>query len=177
VSGQTGLFTQGIIETLIAGCEQPVILPLSNPSKQIEATPEQLIKWTKGQTIVATGSPFKPVDYAGQRYIIPQCNNSYIFPGFGLAVVAAKIRHISDEMLVVASEVLAKASPALVKKNGPLLPDLSEIGALSKDIAFAVAKIGQEQGLAATMSDDDLRTAIEQQFWLPEYRDYKRANV
>jgi len=177
VSGQTGLFTQAIIETLITGCEQPVILPLSNPSKQIEATPEQLISWTKGQAIVATGSPFKPVEYAGQNYIIPQCNNSYIFPGFGLAVVAAKIRHISDEMLVVASEVLAKASPALVMQNGPLLPDLAEIGALSKDIAFAVAKIGQAQGLAATMTDEDLWTAIEQQFWLPEYRDYKRANV
>ena len=91
--------------------------------------------------------------------------------------MAAKIRHISDEMLVVASEVLAKASPALVRQNGPLLPDLAEIGTLSKDIAFAVAKMAQEQGLAATMSDEDLWTAIEQQFWLPEYRDYKHANV
>jgi len=177
VSGQTSLFTQAIIETVLVGCEQPIILPLSNPSKQIEATPEQLINWSKGQAIVATGSPFKPVEYAGQSYIIPQCNNSYIFPGFGLAVVAAKIRHISDEMLVVASEVLAKASPALVNPQQALLPNLAEIGALSKDIAFAVAKIAQQQGLAATMSDDDLRISIEQQFWVPEYRVYKRANI
>ena len=67
-------------------CSQPIILPLSNPSKQIEATPEQLIEWSQGQAIIATGSPFKPVEYQGATHIIPQCNNSYIFPGFGLAV-------------------------------------------------------------------------------------------
>jgi len=173
VSGQTGLFNKAIIETLAANCERPIILPLSNPSKQIEATPEQLIHWTKGQAIVATGSPFNPVDYAGQQYVIPQCNNSYIFPGFGLAVVAAKIRHISDEMLIVASEILAAASPALSNSQAALLPNLAQIGELSKDIAFSVAKMAQKQGLAPILTDEDLRLAIEQQFWEPEYRTYK----
>ena len=173
VSGQTGLFTQAIIETLVMGCQRPIVLPLSNPSKQIEATPEQLIHWTKGQAIVATGSPFSPVEYAGHHYVIPQCNNSYIFPGFGLAVVAAKIKHISDEMLIVASEILADASPALNNEDGALLPSLAMIGELSKKIAFAVAKTAQKQGLAALSTDDDLRLAIEQQFWLPVYRRYK----
>jgi malate dehydrogenase (oxaloacetate-decarboxylating) len=176
VSGQTGLFTQTIIESMLASCDSPIILPLSNPSKQIEATPEQLLTWTNGQAIIATGSPFKPVKYAGQNYIIPQCNNSYIFPGFGLAVVAAKIRHISDEMLVVASEVLAKASPASTHKEDSLLPRLADIAQLSKDIAFAVSQVAFEQGLAEPMTDEGLKASIEAQFWVPEYREYKRIS-
>jgi malate dehydrogenase (oxaloacetate-decarboxylating) len=175
VSGQAGLFTQAIIATMLSACDAPIILPLSNPSKQIEATPEQLIKWTKGSAIVATGSPFDPVDYGGRSYIIPQCNNSYIFPGFGLAVVAANIRHISDEMLVAASEVLAKASPASLNKDDALLPKLSDIGQLSKVIAFSVSKIAFEQGLAEPMNDAALNAAIEAQFWLPEYREYRQV--
>ena len=174
VSGQSGLFTQRIVETMLAACDSPIILPLSNPSKQIEATPEQLLTWTKGQAIIATGSPFQPVEYAGQSYIIPQCNNSYIFPGFGLAVVAAKIRHISDEMLVVASEVLAKASPSVSgNREMSLLPHLSDIAQLSKEIAFAVSQVAFEQGLAEFMTDDALTASIETQFWLPEYREYE----
>ena len=176
VSGQTGLFTEAIINMLMLGCEQPVILPLSNPSKQIEATPEQLISWSKGRALIATGSPFKPVTYEGQTYNIPQCNNSYIFPAFGLAVVAAKIQHISDEMLVAASEVLATASSSVGNQEEVLLPNLADIGELSKEIAFAVGKVAQEQGLAAKMSNEALRTAIELEFWVPKYREYKPAS-
>ena len=173
VSGQLGLFTEAIIKTMMQSCSHPIILPLSNPSKQIEATPEQLIEWTEGQAIIATGSPFKPIEYRGVIHKIPQCNNSYIFPGFGLAVVSAKIRLISDEMLLVAGEVLAESSPAIHNGEGGLLPKLSEIGELSKKIAFAVAKKAQEQGYADAMTDEQLQQAIEDNFWLPEYRMYK----
>lgn len=175
VSGQAGLFTQGLIETMSANCERPIILPLSNPSRQIEATPEQLLNWTKGRAIIATGSPFKPVEYKGQQYVIPQCNNSYIFPGFGLAVVAGGISRVSDEMLVVASEQLAQASPILRTGQGALLPELTEIANLSKKMAFAISKIGQQQNVAPKMTDDELVAAIEKQFWLPDYRKYTRV--
>ena len=93
-----------------------------------------------------------------------------------MAVVAAKIRHISDEMLVVASEVLAKASPAAINKQDALLPKLADIGQLSKEIAFAVSQVAFEQGLAESMTDEALRAAITVQFWLPEYREYKRVS-
>jgi len=175
VSGQAGLFSQSLIENMASYCERPIILPLSNPSRQIEATPEQLLHWTKGLAIIATGSPFKPVEYQGQQYIIPQCNNSYIFPGFGLAVVAGGIRRVTDEMLVVASEQLAKASPVLKTGQGALLPPLTEIANLSKKMAFAISKVGQQQNVAEKMTDDDLIDAIEKQFWLPEYRKYTRV--
>jgi malate dehydrogenase (oxaloacetate-decarboxylating) len=177
VSGQPGLFTESVIKTMVQGCAQPIIFPLSNPSRKIEATPQQLIEWTDGQAIIATGSPFDPIEYKGNSYIIPQCNNSYIFPGFGLAVIAGKISRISDEMLMVASEVLAQASPLATTGEGSLLPPLTEIAELSKKIAFAVAKLAQQQGFADQMTDHELSDAIENNFWLPEYREYKRVSA
>ncbi|NOQ81537.1 MAG: oxaloacetate-decarboxylating malate dehydrogenase [Methylophaga sp.] len=175
VSGQAGLFTETVIKTMLQGCEQPIIFPLSNPSKKIEATPQQLLEWTEGQAIIATGSPFEPIEYLGKTYVIPQCNNSYIFPAFGLAVIAGKINRISDEMLIVASEVLAGAAPIVATGKGSLLPPITDIAELSKKMAFAIVKVGQQQGLAEELTDQELIATIEQNFWLPEYRQYKKV--
>ena len=100
VSGQAGLFTEQVIKAMKQGCDLPIVFPLSNPSRQVEARPEQVIEWTDGQVIIATGSPFQPVEYKGKTFVIPQCNNSYIFPGVGLGVLAVKSSRISDEMLM-----------------------------------------------------------------------------
>ena len=176
VSGQPGLFTQQLIETMFEHCEHPIIFPLSNPSKRVEATPEDIIVWTQGKALVATGSPFQPVFYQGKTYPIAQCNNSYIFPGIGLAVVAAEIKRINNDMMMVASEVLATASPMMSDASGALLPPLNEVGKLSKAIAYAVAQYAQQQGLAPGMSEQELRSRIEECFWLPRYRDYRRVS-
>ena len=176
VSGQPGLFTEEVIRALKQNCPLPIIFPLSNPIKQIEATPEQLIKWTEGHVIIATGSPFEPVKYNGKRYPIAQCNNSYIFPGLGLAVVTANINHISDEMLMIASETLALSSPLANGESDELLPPLTAIVKLSKEIAFAVAKVAYQQNLALAMSDEMLFAKIERNFWQPEYRPYRRTS-
>jgi len=141
VSGQAGLFTEEVIKAMKSHCELPIIFPLSNPSRQVEATPTQVINWTEGKVIVATGSPFDPVEYKGKKYPVAQCNNSYIFPGIGLGVVAANISRVTDEMLLVASETLASASPLANKESNELLPPLTAIAQLSKDIAFEIAKI------------------------------------
>jgi len=175
VSGQAGLFTETVIKTMLQGCNQPIIFPLSNPSKKIEATPQQLLEWTDGQAIIATGSPFEPIEYKGKTHSIPQCNNSYIFPAFGLAVIAGKLSRISDEMLIVASEVLAAAAPIVRAGEGSLLPPLTEITELSKKMAFAIVKVGQQQGVAIEISDQALTEEIEQNFWLPEYRSYQKV--
>lgn len=177
VSGQAGLFTEEVITTMHSHCEKPIIFPLSNPSRQVEATPEQVINWTQGQAIVATGSPFAPVDYKGNLYPVAQCNNSYIFPGLGLGVVAANINRITDEMLMVASETLAQASPLANTGVGELLPPITEIASLSKEIAFEVAKVAYAQGLALEISDEQLRAKIDRNFWQPEYRDYRRISI
>lgn len=177
VSGQAGLFTKEIIKAMKSHCELPIIFPLSNPSRQVEATPEQVIQWTQGQVIIATGSPFSPIQYQGKTYPIAQCNNSYIFPGIGLGVVAANINRITDEMLMVASETLAAVSPLANTGAGELLPPLTGIADLSKKIAFAVAKVAFTQKLALEISDEQLKAKIEQNFWHPEYRQYRRSSI
>jgi malate dehydrogenase (oxaloacetate-decarboxylating) len=176
VSGQPGLFTEEVIRAMKKNCLVPIIFPLSNPIKQVEATPQQVIEWTDGEVIVATGSPFPPVEYKGKTYPIVQCNNSYIFPGLGLGVVSANISRVTDEMLMVASETLAQASPLANTGEGELLPPLTFIAELSKKIAFAVAKVAFQQNLALVISDEMLAAKIERNFWQPEYRDYRRIS-
>jgi len=177
VSGVAGLFTEQVIRAMKAHCDLPIVFPLSNPIKQVEATPEQIISWTDGQAIVATGSPFEPVQYKGKVFPVAQCNNSYIFPGLGLGVVAANVSRITDEMLMIASKTLAEASPLANTGDGELLPPLTEIANLSKKIAFGVAKIAFDQGLALRIDDESLTAKIERNFWQPEYRDYKRISI
>lgn len=177
VSGQAGLFSEEVIKAMKQHCDKPIIFPLSNPSRQVEATPSQVINWTEGSVIIATGSPFDPVEYQGELFPVAQCNNSYIFPGIGLGVISANISRITDKMLQVASETLAAASPLANTGKGELLPPLTQIAQLSKEIAFAIAKVAYEQDLALELSDTDLLAKIEQNFWNPEYRQYKRTSV
>lgn len=176
VSGQPGLFTEQVIRAMQQHCDIPIIFPLSNPSRQVEARPEQVIEWTDGKVVIATGSPFAPVQYQGRTYPIAQCNNSYIFPGIGLGVLASKARLISDEMLMAASNALADASPLARGDSEDLLPPLTKITQLSKAIAFAVAKVAMEQGLALTLTDEALLERIEKNYWKAEYRAFKRIS-
>jgi len=177
VSGQAGLFSEAIITAMQQHCERPIIFPLSNPSRQVEATPTQVINWTKGKVIIATGSPFDAVEYQGQTYPVAQCNNSYIFPGIGLGVISANISSITDEMLQVASETLASASPIANTGKGALLPPLTEIAQLSKAIAFAIAKVAIDEKLALPLPDDELKAKIDRNYWQAEYRQYRRISI
>lgn len=177
VSGQPGLFTEQVIRAMASSHENPIIFPLSNPSKQVEAHPSDVLAWTQGRAIIATGSPFGSVEYDGQQYVIPQCNNSYIFPGIGLGAIAIKAKRITDEMLMAASETLASSSPLANDGKGSLLPPLTEIESLSKRIAFAVAKVAIAQGEALEFSDEDIIKAIDNNYWHPEYRNYKRVSI
>ena len=176
VSGAAGIFTEQVVHAMKKHCKVPIIFPLSNPSKQIEARPEQIIEWTRGEVIVATGSPFAPIEYQGDTYPIAQCNNAYIFPGVGLGVIASRSRRVTEEMLSVASHTLAEASPLANSGTGGLLPDLTDLANLSKKIAFNVGKIAQEQGHALEIPDDELKKRIESNFWIPTYREYKRVS-
>ncbi len=177
VSGQAGLFNEQVITAMKSHCDMPIIFPLSNPSRQVEATPNQVVNWTKGQVIIATGSPFEPVEYEGKTFPIAQCNNSYVFPGIGLGVVAANISRITDDMLQVASETLAKASPLANNESDELLPPLTAIAQLSRDIAFAIAQVAFRENLALPMSDEELLAKIERNFWKPIYRQYRRTSI
>ncbi len=175
VSGQPGLFTQEIIKTLAENCERPIVLPLSNPTSRVEATPADIIQWTDGKALIATGSPFAPVNYQGKIYNICQCNNSYIFPGIGLGVVASHATRVTDNMLMTSSEALADCSPMLNDPEADLLPELDTLQEVSKKIAFRVAKAAMQDGVAPIVSDELLLESIERNFWKPEYRTYKRV--
>ncbi|CED71719.1 NAD-dependent malic enzyme [Aliivibrio wodanis] len=175
VSGAPGLFSKEVIQEMHKHCERPIVFPLSNPTSRVEATPNDIIRWTDGQALVATGSPFDPVTHNGQTYPIAQCNNSFIFPGIGLGVLAIKATRVSDEMLQESSRALAECSPLAINGSGALLPPLEEIHTVSKKIAFAVAKKAIEQGYALEITDEALHQKIDQYFWKPVYRRYKRT--
>ena len=175
VSGQPGLFTEEVIRTLAENCEHPIVLPLSNPTSRVEAVPADIIHWTNGKALIATGSPFAPVNYQGKTYNISQCNNSYIFPGIGLGVIAVQATRVTDNMLIASSNALADCSPKLQNIDADLLPDLNELQQVSKIIAFKVAKAAIEDGVAPAISDELLQQRLEENFWKPEYRHYKRV--
>ncbi|EWH02182.1 NAD-dependent malic enzyme [Halomonas sp. BC04] len=176
VCGQKGIFTEEVVRAMHAGCERPLIMPLSNPTSRAEATPWDVLNWTDGQALVATGSPFQPVVYDGRTYPIAQCNNAYIFPGIGLGVVASGAKRVTDAMLMAASRALAREAPLVKEGEGALLPALSQIRELSKAIAFDVAAQAQGEGVALKTDGIKLRQVIERNSWKPEYRRYRRRS-
>lgn len=176
VSGVAGLISESVIKAMYHSCEKPIVLPLSNPTTKVEVLPSDVIRWTEGHAVVATGSPFDPVEFNGVKHNIAQCNNSYIFPGVGLGVIASKAKRISAKMFMAASGALAKCSPLLKGEGKDLLPALSDIKSVSLIIALDVAKQAIAEGFAQPMSEEKLKQKIEANFWEPEYREYRRRS-
>ncbi len=174
VSTQKGAFTEEIIKTMSSYCKHPLILPLSNPNHHCEANPEDIIKWSEGRAIFATGSPFPPVEYENKLYPVAQCNNVYIFPGVGLASISFGIKKITEKMFVAAGQELSNHSPMLIDSQASLFPSFKELGAISKEIALAVGKMAIEEGVAPFYSEEEMRALIEKNTWTPEYPMYKR---
>ena len=176
VSGQKGLFTQEVIESLCANTENPIVLPLSNPTSRVEATPQEVMNWSRGRAIIATGSPFANTTFNGQSFEVSQCNNSYIFPGIGLGVLAARATGISDNMLMAASQALADISMEYEKAPGAILPPIKVIKEISEKIAYEVALQAVEDKLALPITAENLQRRLKANFWLPEYRNYRRTS-
>ena len=171
VTGVRGLFTEDVIRAMADGDDHPLIMPLSNPLTRAEATAEDVLTWTKGTALVATGSPFDPVTINGVTHKIAQSNNSYVFPGVGLGVVASKATRVSDNMFMAAAEALA-ASVKTTDVHEGILPPLAEVRSVSRRIAVAVAKQAQDDGLAPATTAAELEQAIDAATWQPEYRSY-----
>ena len=166
-STQPGVFTEPIITEMAAHTARPVIMPLSNPTSHSEAKPADLITWTGGRALIATGSPFPPVTYDGVDYQIAQANNALIFPGLGLGVTVARARRVSDRMLAAAARALAGLSGAAAP-GAPLLPLVTSLRAVSAAVAVAVARAAQAEGLAQATLDDPARQVAEA-MWVPAY--------
>jgi malate dehydrogenase (oxaloacetate-decarboxylating) len=168
-SGQPGTFTEVIVREMAEHAPRPIIFPLSNPTSRAEATPADLIEWTDGRAVIATGSPFDDVSYGGRRFPIAQCNNSYVFPGLGLGVLAVGAQRVSDAMFMAAAYALADCSPARHDPDGLLLPPLSESRRVSRTIALAVAAAAQDGGLAAPCEPAERERLIDVKMWQPRY--------
>ena len=170
VSMQAGAFTEDVVRAMAAGCERPVIFPLSNPTSRSEARPQDLTNWTDGRALIGSGSPFPPVEWAGALRPVDQTNNSYIFPGIGLGVLAVNARRISDGMFMAAARALAAMSPALGGQSERLLPPVESLRDVAVHVAIAVAEQAVREGLG-TMPDD-LAAAVNAQVWEPEYPEF-----
>jgi malate dehydrogenase (oxaloacetate-decarboxylating) len=164
-----GAFTEPIVREMARKVERPMIFPLSNPTTRSEASPEDLIRWTGGRALIATGSPYLPVHYEGRTIPIAQCNNVFIFPATGLGVVASGARRVTDGMMLAAARALGEHSPARTDRNGSLLPALRDVRAVARTIATAVGLEAQRAGLAPATSPEELRRRVDAAQWTPEY--------
>jgi malate dehydrogenase (oxaloacetate-decarboxylating) len=167
-----GAFSETIVREMARKIERPVIFPLSNPTANSEANAEDLIRWTDGRALVATGSPFAPVHYGGRKIPIAQCNNVYIFPAIGLGVVASGARRVTDPMMLAAARALAANSPALKDSSASLLPPLTNLRRVAAKIALAVGTQAQKDGVAAKLGEDELRQRLTAAQWTPTYPSY-----
>lgn len=174
VSGQTGAFTVDIVEAMAARIERPVIFPLSNPTSRSEATPDDLLKWTHGRALIGTGSPFPPVTYNNQSIPIDQTNNSYIFPGMGLGIMAVHARRVTDTMFMASAKALAQLSPAATGKGQRLLPRVEDLRLVSVHVADAVARQAMMDGVAEKLPDEVIAQRITDFVWDPVYKPYRQ---
>ena len=171
-SGQRGAFTEEVVREMARHVDRPVIFPLSNPTSRSEATPTELFNWTDGRALIATGSPFPPVNYAERLIRIGQCNNAFIFPGVGLGVIASGARRVTDAMFSAAARVLSEFSPAVNDPDGPLFPGLENVREISYHVALAVGTEAVRIGLTST-TIDSLESTIADKMWTPQYRPLK----
>jgi malate dehydrogenase (oxaloacetate-decarboxylating) len=170
-----GAFTEPIVREMARKTGRPVIFPLSNPTAHSEAAAEDLIRWTEGRALIATGSPYEPVKYNGRTIPIAQCNNVFIFPAVGLGVVASGARRVTDGMMLAAARVLGEYSPARTDPSGSLLPRLRDVRAVARAIATAVGLEAQRAGVAPKTSPEQLRDRIAATQWTPAYPSLARS--
>jgi malate dehydrogenase (oxaloacetate-decarboxylating) len=173
VSGQAGAFTEPVVRAMAQGVERPVIFPLSNPTSRSEATPQQLVEWTDGRVLIGTGSPFAPVSWKGRTIHIDQTNNSYVFPGVGLGVLAVAARRVTDAMFMAAAKAVAAMSPARLDKSAPLLPQVDCLREVSVAVAKEVALQAQADGVAEACDAVELEKRIRSMVWEPRYLPYE----
>jgi malate dehydrogenase (oxaloacetate-decarboxylating) len=173
-STQPGSFTETIVRAMAAGCERPIILPLSNPTRLSEAVPADLIRWTDGRALVATGSPFEPVTHDRVTYVIGQANNALVFPGLGLGAVVARASRVTDHMIFAAAEAVAGLVDATTP-GASLLPQINDVRETSVAVALAVASAARGDGVARAPLEPDLEAQVRRTMWEPVYRPVRPA--
>jgi malate dehydrogenase (oxaloacetate-decarboxylating) len=172
-SAQPGAFSQEIIENMSAHCERPIVFPLSNPDEKCEAKPSEILNWSEGRALIATGTAFPAVQYQNRLVDIAQCNNALVFPGIGLGILAVDASRLTRDMIWAATEALSEFAPSKKDSFQPLLPSLDSAKEVAKHIAVRVAEMAIKQGLAQKNHDLDLPKLIEDIYWEPRYHPFR----
>ena len=174
LSGQGGLFGKELVRQMGEGVHHPVIMPMSNPTHCTEVTPADALDWSGGRALVATGSPFAPVDYGGEVRHVGQANNMYVFPAMGLGSLAVGARRVTDGMFLAAAEALADCVSDEVAAGGSLFPPIEEVRSVSRTLALAVGEEARREGLAME-TDSPIEQLVDDMMWWPEYLPYRPA--
>lgn len=172
-SGQPGAFTEEMIRAMAEHTAVPVVMPLSNPTDKTEAAPADILAWTGGRALIATGSPFAPIDTAGATHVFGQANNVFIFPGLGLGTIISETREITDELFLVAARTLAAHVSDERLASGSLYPSAGDLREVSRAIAIEVARYAREAGSGRGYRDDQLEAAVDAAIWYPAYVPYR----
>ena len=173
VSGQAGAFAEQAVREMAKHTARPVIFPLSNPTSRSEATPQDLMDWTEGRALIGTGSPFEPVNFGGSKIRIAQTNNSYIFPGLALGIVASRAKRVTDTMVKAAAQELVRHLPTQTDRNASLLPPISQARELGRSIGVAVGRQAIRDGQAQVTDEDALNRELQANIWEPVYVPYE----
>jgi malic enzyme len=176
-TGVGGTFDEAVLRAMAAGTGRPIVLPLSNPTSVSEATPVDVLRWTDGRALVATGSPFDAVEVDGVRREVGQANNVFVFPGLGLGAIAAEAGAITDRMFLLAARTLAAAVTDARLAVGALYPPVGDLRQVTRAIAIGVAREAIASGLARISPDADIDAVIDDAMWWPAYAPYRSARV
>jgi malic enzyme len=169
-SGEPGTFTEEVIREMGKHVERPIVFPMSNPTSKAEAKPADVVRWTEGRALVATGSPFEPFEHEGRRHVFGQGNNAFVFPGVGLGVILSEAREVTASMFSVAADQLAREIHQEDLESGSLFPSTSQIRRVTARIAEAVVKEAREAGVAARVFEDaEIPGAVAGAMWDPRY--------
>jgi malate dehydrogenase (oxaloacetate-decarboxylating) len=177
VTAKRGLFSDSILRQVAKNTDRPVILALSNPTAKTECTPEEVAKATGGKGLLATGSPFKPLNWDGRQIMTSQCNNLYMFPGVGLGALVGHAAKVTDAMFLTASKALSDMVTPEQREAGLLLPPMADIRAVSRRVAVAVAREARDSGLGRLVDDDQLEHLVAKAQWTPHFASYRPGPV
>lgn len=174
-SGTPGAFTEEAIRAMGEVNERPIVFPISNPTSKTEAIPADILKWTGGRALIATGSPFDPVQIDGETHLIGQANNAFVFPGVGLGTIVSEAREVTEDLFLAAAEALAAHVPEERLAQGSLYPSQQELRTVSRAIAIEVVRIARDLGIGRALPDEEIPDAVDAAMWIPEYREYEPA--